>query len=58
VLKTPPSLFNEKFAAVLRRFDIFSGKEIYALKHRQLYLKKTNGSFSILKKERVAIFVL
>ncbi len=29
VLKTPPSLFSKKFAAVLRRFDIFSGKEIY-----------------------------
>jgi hypothetical protein len=28
VLKTPPSLFSEKFAAVLWRFNIFSGKEI------------------------------
>jgi hypothetical protein len=27
-LKTPPSLFSEKFAAVLRRFIISGGKKI------------------------------
>jgi hypothetical protein len=33
-LKTPPSLFSEKIAAVLRRFIISSGKEIKLFSRR------------------------